>query len=322
MKKLIRSFSGVRVLVVGDLMLDRYVVGRVERISPEAPVPVLLVEEEHDVPGGAANVSVMLAALGAAVTIGGITGDDAGGKTLAGLLQAAGVDTGCVVCDPGAMTPVKSRVVASRQQLVRVDRETPGVTGKGAIEELERVLKSALRHSDLLLISDYGKGVINPDLYRILQNTAAEAGIPVAVDPKVEHFRYYTGATLITPNNKEASEGIGMPVRTGEELEAAGRAIIDCLRPQHLLITRSEKGMALFSGKENTVHIPTVAREVFDVTGAGDMVIAVASLALVCGADPRTAAVLANAAAGIEVSRFGCQPVTPEELIREAEAHA
>jgi len=315
MEGLIRGFEEKKVVVVGDLMLDRYVVGSVERISPEAPVPVLLVEEERSVPGGAANVASMLATLGADTRIFGIAGDDSSGNTLCRLLSEQGVSIEGILRDRSRTTTVKSRVVAHRRQLLRVDREKAAPLERWAVEELRECILSALGWADVMLFSDYGKGVVSHGLYEAIAQAAADLGVLVCVDPEIEHFRYYRGATLITPNNEEAGEGIGTPIRDSETLNRAARAIMEALHPEYLLITRSEEGMVLFTDSQEPVAIPTVAREVFDVTGAGDMVIAVASLALACGADGKEAAVLANAAAGLEVSRFGCHPVSPDELV-------
>lgn len=314
MRALLDTFPALRVLVCGDIMLDRYVLGSVDRISPEAPVPVLLAGEERDVPGGAANVALMVRALGAEVALCGVVGDDPAGERLRGLLAASGIGIEAVLTAPGRCTTVKTRVVAHKQQLLRIDREESGALPPALAQELEAAVCCRLEASDALILSDYGKGVIGPAGYAVLQAAAATAGCLVSVDPKVEHFSLYRNADLITPNNREASAGIGMPIRDGASLRAAGAAILEKLAPRALLITRSELGMALFEPGREVLEIPARARDVYDVTGAGDMVIAVATLALAGGASCADAARLANTAAGIEVAHFGCHPVGREEL--------
>jgi len=308
-------FANKRILVVGDLMLDHYLSGSVDRISPEAPVPVLVVRDERDLPGGAANVVMFLRAFGATVLPCGLIGRDAGGELLLKHFASRGIDVSGVVAVDGRTTTMKTRVVAGRQQIVRIDREETTPPGEPALVAVLAACDAALDGCDGVIISDYGKGLVVPRLIEHVVSGARARGKPVAVDPKVEHFRQYRGVTLITPNNKEASEGIGIPIRDGTSLDQAARAIAAAIDPDILLVTRSEHGMALFERDRPCVAIPTRARDVFDVTGAGDMVIAVALLALVSGASPVAAAHLANAAAGIEVQKFGCQPVSPAELL-------
>ena len=319
LKHFIPAFAGKRVVVLGDLMLDRYLAGEVERISPEAPVPVLTVQSERDVPGGAANVAACLYALGAGVIPCGLIGCDEDGAKLEGHFRSLGLDTSALVKTPLRPTTRKTRVIAGRQQIVRIDREDKSHCGPALIEEViaafDGIFFDAVDAVDGVIISDYGKGLLLPALIEHAIARCQASKIPLAVDPKLEFFKYYRGVTLITPNTKEASESAGLPVRDTATLLAAGEAIRAAIDPEILLITRSEHGMALFERGRAPVEIPTRAREVFDVTGAGDMVIAVAALALVSGASAYEAASLANIAAGLEVQKSGCQTVTPAELM-------
>ncbi len=314
--RFVPRFADARILVIGDLMLDHYLVGSVDRISPEAPVPVVLVQEERDMPGGAANVAGFLRAFGATVIPCGLVGQDAGAAMLLQHFGQRGIGCGAIIRRGDRTTTMKTRVVAARQQVVRIDREDTRPLGPEILAEIRRAFDGVLDSGvDGVILSDYGKGLLVPEIIEYVITRCRRAGVRVAVDPKVEHFRAYRGVTMITPNNKEASEGIGIPIRDRASLERAGAAICEAIDPEILLVTRSEHGIALFERGQSLDEIPTRAQEVFDVTGAGDMVIAVAMLALVAGATPREAALLANAAAGIEVSKFGCQAVSPEELL-------
>jgi len=306
---------------LGDLMLDHYLVGEVERISPEAPVPVLRVQSERDAPGGAANVAACLQALGAEALPCGLIGCDEGGARLEEHLRSLGLDTGALVRSGARPTTKKTRVAAGRQQIVRIDHEEKGHAAPELIENViaafDRIFFRGLdrRPADGVIISDYGKGLLLPPLIQHAAARCRETGRPLAVDPKLEFFTSYRGASLITPNTREASESAGVRIHDRASLLAAGAAIRAAIDPEILLITRSEHGMALFERGRDLVEIPARAREVYDVTGAGDMVIAVAALALVSGANAREAAYLANIAAGLEVQKFGCQAITPEELL-------
>jgi D-beta-D-heptose 7-phosphate kinase/D-beta-D-heptose 1-phosphate adenosyltransferase len=314
-------FADARILVVGDLMLDHYLSGSVDRISPEAPVPILLVQGEHDTPGGAANVAGLVRAFGTEVIPCGLVGEDAGADSLCQHFKASQIDCQYIVRRRERATMIKTRVVAGRQQIVRIDREDRRPLEDDLLDEIRKSIDRALAgRVDGVIISDYGKGLVVPAIIEHLVSACQTAGLPLAVDPKVEHFSQYRGVTLITPNNKEASEAIGIPIRDRASLEAAGQAIRRAIDPEILLITRSEHGMALFERGQALDEIPTRVQEVFDVTGAGDMVISVAMLALLAGASPREAALLANAAAGLEVRKFGCQPVSPEELLASLKA--
>jgi D-beta-D-heptose 7-phosphate kinase/D-beta-D-heptose 1-phosphate adenosyltransferase len=318
LRRFIPAFAGKRIIILGDLMLDRYLAGDVERISPEAPVPVLTVQSERDVPGGAANVVACLHALGAEAVPCGLIGSDEDGAKLEGHFRALGLGIDALVKDALRPTTKKTRVIAGRQQIVRIDHEDKSHCSPEIVEGVIGAFESIFCGSapcDGVIISDYGKGLLQPRLIEYVIERCRETKIPLAVDPKLEFFKSYRGVTLITPNTKEASESAGIPIRDTASLLAAGTAICAAIDPEILLITRSEHGMALFPRGQGPMEIPTRAREVFDVTGAGDMVIAAATLALVSGANAHEAACIANIAAGLEVQKLGCQTVSPAELM-------
>ncbi|MBI4371179.1 MAG: D-glycero-beta-D-manno-heptose-7-phosphate kinase [Elusimicrobia bacterium] len=311
----IARFDGRRILVVGDLMLDRYVRGSVSRISPEAPVPVVRVTEESVIPGGAGNVASNLAALGAQVAVVGVVGKDEAGRRLLEHFGDHGANVEGVCADSRRATTQKCRVVAERQQVVRFDRETTEPLAAATEKRLLAGLAVQLARAQAVVISDYGKGVVGPRLLAAAINGARRRGIPLTVDPKPEHFRRYRGVTGVTPNTAEAWACMGRAPRGGEAaLTALGRGILAALRSRFVLITRGAEGMSLFEPGGRAVHIPTRAREVFDVSGAGDTVIAALTLALAAGAPPRRAAALSNYAAGIVVGKLGTATTTPEEL--------
>ena len=310
----IARFPGLRVLVVGDLMLDQYVRGSVGRISPEAPVPVVRVTGESHVPGGAGNVVNNLASLGAAVSVMGVVGDDEAGARLLEVFRGRGVNVAGVCADRERQTTQKCRVIAERQQVVRFDRETAGPLSHATEARLLARLDAELPKADAVILSDYGKGVINPRVLSRAIKLARRRGIPVTVDPKPEHFRLYKGVTCVTPNTAEAWACMRRDAKPGDEaLDALGKDILKTLRSESVLITRGPDGMSLFE-KSRVTHIPTQAREVFDVSGAGDTVISTLTLALAAGAPLRRAAALANHAAGIVVAKLGTATTDMKEL--------
>ncbi len=325
LSSVVAGFRGLKIAVFGDLMLDRYIKGAVERISPEAPVPVVRVISESAVCGGAANVAVNLSALGAAPVLISVAGRDAAAGELSALLAAAGVSPDSLVRDSAFRTIEKTRVIAEHQQVVRFDREHPALLDhaarKAALAALETALKSGCR---ALILSDYGKGLLEPSTIKAALGLAAKRGVPVFVDPKVEHFRLYRGAACITPNTLEAFGGMRLTARDGQEAaERLGRGIMRKLALRSLLITQGEHGMTLFTRKGASAeprHIPTRAREVYDVTGAGDTVISTLALTWAAGAAPEEAALAANFAAGIVVGKLGTASVTVEELLESAKS--
>jgi rfaE bifunctional protein kinase chain/domain len=312
--RLVDDFRGKRVLVLGDVMLDRYLWGRVERISPEAPVPVVDVDRETFSLGGAANVAHNLAALGAEPLLLGVTGDDAAGERLAAELARAGVRADHLVADLERRTTVKTRIIAHQQQVVRADEEdTDPVTG-AAWRRLADALNRLVPAADAVIVSDYGKGVIEPELLRAAIALARESRLSVSVDPKEKHFPSYQGATVITPNQLEAGQAFGKRITDEAGLLEAGWGLRERLDLDCVLVTRGPDGMSLFERSGRHTHLPTVAREVYDVTGAGDTVVSVFALALAARADFVTAARLANHAAGQVIRHAGTAVCPPEEL--------
>ena len=313
-RDIISRFAGVPILVVGDVMLDRFIVGSVARISPEAPVPIVRFQSEHVRLGGAANVANNVAVLGGRAEIVGIVGADAAGERLREQLDAAGIGVSGLVADPARPTTEKVRVVTERnQQVARIDYEDDVDCAcdveRALVDRVARVRGGARA----VLVSDYLKGVVTRRLVEALLDTEATAACPLIVDPKIPHLSFYAGATLVTPNHHEAESATHVRIRSDDEARDAARAFRLAARCSAALITRGEHGMWL---SDATVEgsIPAVAREVADVTGAGDTVAATLALALAAGASIAEAAVLANHAAGIVVGRFGPATVTPDEL--------
>jgi rfaE bifunctional protein kinase chain/domain len=306
--KLIQNFSHKKILVLGDLMLDRYFWGQVSRISPEAPVPVVAVRKETSCLGGAGNVSRNLQSLGASVLLAGVVGDDAAGEWIK---QNAPADRG-IFTDPGRPTTIKTRIIAHHQQVVRVDQETAGPISDSLMDSILDIIRS--EKIDGLLISDYQKGIVSKELMEGVLKITQNRSIPVFVDPKVINFDYFSPITLITPNHMEAEQIVHHSCFSDSDVEKAGQAMFARISSQYLILKRGEQGMTIFSKNQPAIHIPTVAKEVFDVTGAGDTVIAVASLALLAGGTIREAAFLANIAAGIVVGKLGTATLTREEL--------
>jgi len=311
---LISRLPGLPVLVVGDVMLDRFIVGTVSRISPEAPVPVVQFQAEHVRLGGAANVANNLAALGAQVALVGLVGADAAAARLRSELAATGIDAEGLVDDPRRPTVEKVRIVTDRnQQVARVDYENDSdIEGEVEQQLIDRIGRLG-GNATVLLVSDYLKGTVTKALMGALLSLKS-AGAPLLVDPKIPHLQFYAGASLITPNQQEAEAATHRRIRSDEEARLAAldfRARTQC---DAVLITRGEAGMWLSSG-ETEGAVPAIAREVADVTGAGDTVVATLALALAAGATIVEAAVLANHAAGVVVGKFGPATVTRDELI-------
>jgi len=309
------GFPRVTLLVLGDLMLDHFVWGSVTRISPEAPVPVVRMERESHLLGGAGNVARNVVAMGGRAVPVGVRGDDRDGEQLARLCREAGIAGDGVMVVPGRPTTVKTRVVAHHQHVVRVDREEDGPLGAAIETQLARRALDQLDASQALIISDYDKGAISPDLLKTILPEAIRRGLPVVVDPKVRLFDHYRPATVVTPNAREAIEAAGRTARTDHEFEAISRELRARLGCPYLLVTRGERGMLLVGENAPSLLIPTVAREVYDVTGAGDTVVATLALALAAGATMEEAAILANQAAGVAVGKIGTAAVTLEDLL-------
>lgn len=308
-----------RVMVIGDVMLDRYLWGGVSRISPEAPVPVVEITEETTRLGGAANVANNIVSLGAACHIFGVVGDDHDGADLIRRLEERGIVASGLIGDRTRPTTVKTRIIAHSQQVVRTDRESRDeVDGVVASTLAERIL-DGLGAFDAIVISDYGKGVVTRRLLEALIPRAREAGKIVSVDPKDAQFRSYKRVSLITPNTLEAGGVVGRRITDEDSLLEVGWQIFDLLEPDALLVTRGEKGMSLFEAGRTYSHFPTVARQVYDVTGAGDTVICSFTLALCGGATMAEAAQIANHAAGVVIREVGTAAVEAAELARAFE---
>lgn len=313
--QLIERFRTRRILVVGDFMLDEYISGTVERISPEAPVPV--VEERHvnRVPGGAGNVVMNLRSLQSMVTACGVIGRDADGSRLADRMKETGMQESDLLLLEleGRPTTRKTRIIAGNQQVCRLDREDRSPLPDPARHRLLSMLEEQVKRSDAVILSDYDKGVVLPDVIEKSVTLARAKGIPVTVDPQVTHFAQYRNVFILTPNHHEAGRFLGRKLISDDEVEHGGREIIERLQCDHILITRGEKGMSLIS-PDRVRHVPTVAREVFDVTGAGDTVISLLTLALAAGADLDLAVELSNFGAGIVVGRIGTATLKPSDL--------
>lgn len=312
-RELLKNFKDTKILVIGDLILDCYIWGNVNRISPEAPVPVVEVKNDTFMLGGAANVADNIIALGGKATVVGIAGKDRAGDILRELLYERSVES--AIFEDARPTTIKTRVIANNQQIVRFDKEDSSRISPKLLNNITGLLKKTISNHDAVIISDYKKGVVSSELVsRILAVTKTQEKF-VAVDPKIGHFHCYRGVSLLTPNLLEASHGAGIDIKDEATLIKAGKALMKKLSTNALLITRGEQGMSLFE-KERMVHIPTVARHVFDVTGAGDTVIAAFTLAHASGAGMEEAATIANHAAGIVVGEVGAAVATPEKLLK------
>jgi rfaE bifunctional protein kinase chain/domain len=314
LKAIIKNLSGKKVLVVGDLMADHYIWGKVSRISPEAPIPVVHVQEETWRLGGAANVAANLAALGASVRLVGVVGKDAMASRLKSMLEERGINTAAIVEDESRPTIQKTRVIAQHQQVVRVDREKQAWLDAKIREALTLKALEGAKGAEAILFSDYAKGVLTQPVVSSLIALGKAQGSVLSVDPKPANIQIFKGSSIITPNQSEAQAASGIPLDSEAHVEEAGRKLLKELDCRAVLITRGEHGMSLFESGAETAHIPTRAREVFDVTGAGDTVIATLTMALASGCSYAEAAYLANAAAGIVVGEVGVACVTPAEL--------
>jgi rfaE bifunctional protein kinase chain/domain len=312
---LVEAFPGRGVLVVGDVMLDEFIFGQVSRISPEAPVPVVEVTRRSHVLGGAANTAANVAALGLQPALAGLVGDDAGATQVRDLLAAMRVDSAPVVTDPGRSTTAKTRIVAGTQQVVRIDHETQAAMTADVEAKLLAAVRAALPGVQACVLSDYGKGVVTPSVAAQVVALAAAAGVPTVIDPKGVDYAKYRGATVVKPNQLEAGKVLNRDLRTSADVDAAGRDLVALLGPATaVLVTRGPQGMSLFQPGRAAVHIPTLAREVYDVTGAGDTVAAVMAATLAAGGDLEAACQLATAAAAVVVGKVGTATCTADEL--------
>lgn len=313
--KIIDSFKKQSILVVGDIMIDKFIWGKVSRISPEAPVPVVEITKETETLGGAGNVANNITALGGKAFVVGTIGDDLTGMSLIALLRGKRINFDYLVCDSQRPTIIKTRIIAANQQVVRVDKEIKGNFNLSTETKIIDNIEKLIPKFDAVVISDYGKGVVSPKVLNRTIFLARKHGIPVTVDPKTEQFKKYKKVTTMTPNTKEAIEGMNAKnIKTEEDIINLGKKILKTLKSESVLITRSEKGMTLIEPGDKITNIPTRAKEVYDVTGAGDTVISTMTLALAAGTNLATAAEIANFAAGIVVSKIGTATTNTEEL--------
>ena len=312
LKKILDNFKNIKIGVVGDLMLDDYIYGTVERISPEAPVPVVNVKEEKFVLGGAANVVNNLASLGAKTICFGVIGNDANGERLLGAFADKKIDVSGLIRDKERTTIVKRRIIGSNQQLLRIDWEDITPISTFLEYALLKNIESKIDELDAVILSDYDKGVLTPMVAKEIVRMCRDRGKIVTVDPKPKNAMNYYGATSMTPNRKEAKECLGMERATN--MEEVGKELKEKLKLDNLLLTRSEEGMSLFI-EDKIVNIPTFAKEVYDVTGAGDTVISVFTLAAASEVSWYEAAKIANTAAGVVVGKMGTSTVTKDEIL-------
>src|SRR5262245_23530139 len=312
--ELSRGFSGKRVLVLGDVMLDEYIWGDVARISPEAPVPVVEMRRRTDAPGGAANAAANVVSLGGRALLGGVIGADHAAERLQEALARHGVRCDGLITDPDRPTTCKTRVVAHSQQVVRVDCEQRSPPAESTEQRLVAWAAAVMPEADACILSDYGKGVVSPVMARTVLDLARQSGRPVVVDPKGVDYAKYRGATLVKPNLHEVERVLRREIGTDAELAEAGQQLTAMLEGSAVLVTRGARGMSLFRLGAPPVHIPSVARDVFDVTGAGDTVVSTLALALAARVGLEQAADLANRAAGVAVSHVGTTAVTLSAL--------
>lgn len=311
------SVAEKSVLVIGDLMLDRYLIGEVDRISPEAPVPVVLLKQQNERAGGAANVAANLAQLGIKTMMAGVIGDDAEGRSLLQMLKGLHISSNAIVTSAERPTVTKTRILGGHQQMMRLDMESRApFTNMETSSLLHLIINAMEQKPSAIILSDYAKGVLSDELCRAVINKANALDIPVLVDPKGRDYSKYQGATALTPNKKETAEACGVSSADNEKLLKAAAKLRDELGLQFLAVTRGEEGISLLE-KDQTIHIPAAAKQVFDVSGAGDTVIATLAAGLVHGLSHRQAFELANIAAGIVVGKVGTVPIDREELLAE-----
>jgi len=313
--ELLGAFQHRRIIVFGDLMLDRYLWGSVARISPEAPVPVVEVQSESERLGGAANVAHNVLSLGAEAIPVGVVGSDTMGENLRRIMRQNGFPVEGILVDPRRPTTVKTRVIAHNQHVVRFDHEGRTPIDEEAQQRILALLSDLIPSADAVLVEDYNKGLIVTPVIHEVRRLCSRHGKILTVDPKFDHFFEYEEATLFKPNRKETEAILGMKLETDEAVRRAGAVLLDRLRPENLLITLGERGMMLFErGDDRVTHVPTRARKIHDVSGAGDTVIGTITVALAAGASVLEAATLANYAAGVVCGEVGIVPIDREKL--------
>jgi len=312
--KITENFSKVKVLIVGDIMLDRYWWGSVSRISPEAPVPVVTLDKTSLLAGGAANVAANVAGRGAKPYLVGITGEDEEAKMLTEVLRKANISSSFLVLLKNRRTTVKTRIVAHNQHVVRIDQENTHVLSKEEEQVVFKKIEAIIDEVDVVIISDYAKGLISEKLAKRLITKTVTLQKKILVDPKGKNYSKYKGATLLTPNQREAVQATNLDEYEKDSVEKSGNILLESLSVEALLITRGEKGMTLFQKNKEIEHLKALARKVYDVTGAGDTVIASLAVMLASGADFREAANIANVSAGLVVEQIGTTAISLETL--------
>ncbi len=314
-EEILERASGKHVVVLGDIMIDQYLSGTVKRISPEAPVPIVEIKEETVRLGGAANVALNVLSLGCKVTLVGLIGQDRMGQTCETLFEKRGIHPEGLVRSAGRPTTVKTRVIGDNQHLVRVDKEVTATADAGEIKALKEALSRCLQNADALILEDYNKGVLNPETIRFAIGESRKLNIPVMVDPKFSYFMDYRHVTVFKPNIIETAQALARELPNEDTaVEKAGRELLKKLDAESVLITRGHRGLSLFEKDGAMLHIPTRARQVADVSGAGDTVIATLTVAGCGEANRQEAALLANMAAGLVVARIGIVPVSADQL--------
>ncbi|MFH1824309.1 MAG: D-glycero-beta-D-manno-heptose-7-phosphate kinase [Candidatus Firestonebacteria bacterium] len=314
LKNILKRFKGKRVLVVGDIILDEYIFGKVNRISPEAPVPVVEIEHRNYLPGGAAYVATHINNLSGKVYLCGVIGDDNYGEEIYKSLQNDNISLDGLIKDFERPTIVKTRVISQHQQVVRIDYEKKIHININIVKKVLDYVKDIIKESDAVIISDYGKGVVIPPIFKEIIKLTHKFDIPIVVDPKPTYCLMYKGVTVITPNTNEAGASLSRVISDDKTLIKVGKELLKKLRSKAVLITRGEAGMSLFERGKDIINIPTYAKEVYDVTGAGDTVVSVLALSLAGGANILDSANLANIAAGIVVGKIGTAKVTLDEI--------
>lgn len=314
LKQVLQKFARKKILVIGDVILDEYIFGKVSRISPEAPVPVVEITKRTHLPGGAAYVASHINNLGAIAYLIGVTGNDSYGDILVGELEKANIATEGLIKDSERPTIVKTRVIAQNQQIVRVDCEKRFPVNQKIVKSILDYIKDIIKETDAVIISDYNKGLVIPTLFKEVIKLANKFDKPITVDPKPTYCLLYKNVTIITPNTSEAGSVVNKSIVDEKTLIQAGNELLKKTNSKSILITRGEHGMALFEKNKDVVFIPTSAKEVYDVTGAGDTVISVLTLGLATGASILNSSYLANLAAGIVVEKLGTAKLTLEEI--------
>jgi rfaE bifunctional protein kinase chain/domain len=315
LESLANAFPKARIAVIGDLMLDRYLFGTVSRFSPEAPVPILDIHRDEWRLGGAANVANNIHTLSGTALLIGVVGDDSKGMRIRRMLEEIGLSSDGIITDSERPTTIKTRVIAASQQMLRVDHEKKHYLSSETEDKVFSYLESESENLDGIIFEDYNKGVLSAKLIRRITSLASDKGIPIFVDPKHDNFFEYKKATVFKPNRKEMEDALGLKLSSEKKIIDAGFKLLEMLQAENILLTLSEKGMLLFERGEKTPYsIPTRAREVADVSGAGDTVIATLAVARACGATVREAAMMANRAAGLVIEELGIVPIYKEQL--------